>query len=100
MAEMTVDQAQRCLDAMAKSEANTTAFIDIFGEIASLIDRQQAEIAKKDRMIEIACEMLKAAYETCNNCPIENFCDGVENREIICPGIWAMWLEKEAEVQG
>ena len=79
MAEMTVDQAQRCLDAMAKSEANTTAFIDIFGEIASLLERQQAEIAKKDRMLKF---IYRDEYEGGST-----FSD------------WLAWLEKEAEVQ-
>ena len=76
MAEMTVDQAQRCLDAMAKSEANTTAFIDIFGEIAALIDRQQAEI---DRL-KLLCEK-----KTIENCKVikQSFREGVGRPEMI-----------------
>ena len=92
MAEMTVDQAQRCLDAMAKSEANTTAFIDIFGEIASLLERQQAEIAKKDRMIEKALWVM----DRTGTCP--KSCDLMRN---LCAAraCWLEWLEKEAEAQ-
>lgn len=56
------------------------------------------EIAKKDRILTLACDMLKSAHEACNDCPIENFCDCVEDREKVCPDVWREWLEKEAEV--
>ena len=59
-------------------------------QIAALIEQQAQEIAKKDRMIEKAIDMLE------NNC-----CDAAEsfdceetNRE--CRACWLAWLEKAA----
>ena len=65
--------------------------------IEKLIEQQAQEIAKKDRILTLACDMLKSAHEACNDCPIENFCDCVEDREKVCPDVWREWLEKEAE---
>lgn len=99
--------------------------VDDKNEIAALIERQQAEIAKlkkeaeafglakkveemaqeiakKDRMIDRLIDKLIEDIAECpsaGNCPV-NF-DGKSDDEsnAVCRACWLAWLEKEAEVQ-
>ncbi|MBP2665773.1 MAG: hypothetical protein H6Q76_753 [Firmicutes bacterium] len=94
MAEMTTQGAIYILKHLARqfvSVGRHGSVIDI-GEIAALIEQQAAEIAKKDKMMDVAVDKLQ-----------QGCCDFTEKPDcgnvVDCAACWLAWLEKEAEVQ-
>ena len=98
MAEMTAQHyINRLKNPFDKKPRLLSLWSDEMNQIAALIGQHAAEIAKKDRMIDKACELLSNT-----GCPgLEDaYCD--ENCKTAINGgyCWRKWLEKEAEVQG
>ena len=115
MAEMTAENVKALLESFAALCGSNAKAKELCGDAIKFVEQQAAEIAKlkaqldcgvqemaetdkeiakKDRMIEKAIDMLE------NNC-----CDAAEsfdceetNRE--CRACWREWLEKEAEGHG
>lgn len=58
------------------------------------IERQAADIERKDRMLKIACDDKKETL--CTNCGAKEYCDDV-GAGIDCNIVFYGWLEKEAQ---
>ena len=95
MAEMTAEQALSTLVSL-----HIVGPYDLSGVI-EVIEQQAAEIAKKDRMIELAVRQLSKSKKCAMWITSECFHKEKPLRAK-CPddGCWLAWLEKEAEVQG
>ena len=90
MAEMTV------VEAIATVYHVLDLSFEQRNQIAALLEQQAEEIAKKDRMIEMACDRLS----NYRKCPPE-VCDlPYHPGDIECCKHWRKWLEKEAQVRG
>ena len=81
MAEMTVAEAIKLLNVYIISEFLLTC--EQARQIAAIIEQQAAEIAKKNRMLKLACDRLEML--------------SADDENGYGKETWLAWLEKEAE---